>query len=352
MADEEADNNSKPATPKIDSGDLWKLGILLVLAIVTMIIVVIGLSLVSGLVGNNSGGNLVGSGSQICGTVPPEYQTIFEKAGDKWKVQSAFIAAIFYAGEHANSWPNINGPWASSPKGAQGPFQFMPATWNSNKQDGDGDGKTDVQNIWDSSFGAAYLFANLGAGGNTDNLDTLMDAASKYNSGRPWSIGQGIPETAKYVPRVIAAYQSFKCEQGSGIALGKFIWPVKGRLTTRFGERDRVHRNPHTGLDIAVVRGTPIKAADGGVVEKVNLDRSDICGVYVKVKHDGGLETVYCHMIEDSPTTKGIKEGVKVSQGQILGEVNSTGRSTGNHLHFGVQSNGKFIDPESLLPPQ
>jgi len=150
-------------------------------------------------------------GVNLCSSVPEPYRSIFDAAGKKFVVQPAFIAAIFYGGEHANSWPSADGPWASSPAGAQGPFQFMPGTWESNKQDGNGDGVMDVQNLWDSAFGAAHLLANIGAGGNTKDLDQLRDAASKYNSGRPWSTGQGIPETAKYVPRVIDAFNQFLC---------------------------------------------------------------------------------------------------------------------------------------------
>ncbi|OGD56616.1 hypothetical protein A2V71_00265 [Candidatus Berkelbacteria bacterium RBG_13_40_8] len=152
-----------------------------------------------------------GTNVSLCSSVPEPYKTIFSAAGNKFQVQPAFIAAIFYAGEHANSWPDADGPWKTSPAGAKGPFQFMDPTWGSHKQDGNGDGVMDVQNLWDAAFGAAHLLANIGAGGNTSDVNNLQDAASKYNSGRPWSVGQGIPETAAYVPRVIAAYESFNC---------------------------------------------------------------------------------------------------------------------------------------------
>lgn len=168
----------------------------------------------------------------LCKDVPQPYKSIFEAAGSKWKVQPAFIAAIFYAGEHGESWPKSpDGPWASSKAGAQGPFQFMPATWESNKQDGNGDGVMDVQNLWDSAFAAAHLLANIGAGGNTTDIDKLKDAASKYNSGRPWSIGQGIPETAKYVPRVIEAYQKFFCATLAGS--GDIVAIARAELGTK-----------------------------------------------------------------------------------------------------------------------
>ncbi len=159
----------------------------------------------------------------LCSNVPEPYKTIFDQAGQKWKVQPAFIAAIFVgewrsvADSNYKKWPDANQKnWNNSNKGAQGPFQFMPDTWESNKQDGNGDGVMDVQNLWDASFSAAHLSANNGAGGNTTDLDKLRDAASKYNSGKPWLIGQGYTETKKYVPRVIEAYQQFYCATLAG----------------------------------------------------------------------------------------------------------------------------------------
>jgi len=192
-----------------DSKTLW-LGAVIILAVIAgfLALAVVG---IMGYFTGNMFGEGINVGVGLCENVPEPYKEIFTKAGDKWKVQPAFIAAIFYGGEHGNSWPSANGPWASSPKGAQGPFQFMPGTWQSNKQDGNNDGVMDVQNLWDSAFGAAHLLANIGAGGNTADLDALRDAASKYNSGRPWSEGQGLTETAKYVPRVIDAFNKFLC---------------------------------------------------------------------------------------------------------------------------------------------
>jgi len=295
----------------------------------------------------------------LCGNVPEPYNTIFRQAGDKWKVQSAFIAAIFIAGEHdggsdqthfavPSNWPNSDGPWASSPKGAQGPFQFMPGTWESNKQDGNGDGAMDVQNLWDASFGAAHLSAMNGAGGNTTDLNKLRDAASRYNSGRPWSQGQGIKETAAYVPRVIEAFQHYYCTAVA--ATGKWIWPVDGPITAYFGDIDAVHAQPHDGLDIAAAEGAPIKAVDGGKVVVVNLNpTANLAGVYVTIDHGGGLRSIYGHMVEGSPK---VVVGQDVSQGQIIGEVDSTGRSTGNHLHLGATLNGAKVDPMNYLPPK
>lgn len=202
-----------------------KEGFSLTLIPIIAVILFSGLFLVmlsAAIVGKQQGepGGLFGGGAAggLCSEVPEPYKTIFAQAGAKFQVQPAFIAAIFYGGEHGNSWPNADGPWATSPAGAQGPFQFIPSTWQSNKQDGNGDGIMDVQNIRDASFGAAHLLANIGAGGMTTDTNSLQNAASKYNSGRSWAEAQrlGIQETLKYVPQVMTAFNKFYCPAGAG----------------------------------------------------------------------------------------------------------------------------------------
>lgn len=300
----------------------------------------------------------------LCGNVPEPYKTIFTKAGDKWKVQPAFIAAIFLAGEHHRThnqdgswvttfdpntpWPDANQDWGKenpSSAGAKGPFQFMPATWEQYKEDGNNDGSMDIYNLWDAAFGAAHKLAMGGAAGNTTDLDKLRDAAASYNDTN-WGKGQGIPETAAYVPRVIDAFKYFYCQA----VAGKWIWPVEGIITSEFGEIGPSHPQPHTGIDIAAVKGTSIKAADAGTVTVINSDPNNACGVYVKIKHSEGLEAVYCHMVENSPT---VSLGESVSQGQTIGQVDNTasaGHSTGNHLHFGVKFNNEWVNPRNYLP--
>ncbi len=185
------------------------LGALAILIIIAVPIAIGVVGLTGYLTGNLFGGETatVGPAAGLCETVPDPYKDIFSQAGNKFKVQPAFIAAIFYGGEHGNSWPSANGPWATSKAGAQGPFQFMPGTWNSNKQDGDGDGKMDVQNLYDASYGAANLLANLGAGGNTKDEDTLREVAAKYNGGNhPPAYSYDV-----YAQNVLKAFEKFYC---------------------------------------------------------------------------------------------------------------------------------------------
>lgn len=172
------------------------------------------------------GGFQQGSG-QICGQIPIQYNALFTKSGDKWKVQPAFLAAMFYAGEHGNSWPefaehaelgtslNPSPHNCNSDVGCiRGPMQIGEKNWPNWTRGAYGSSLPLERIEWttDAIDVAAWHLAVTGAGGNTTDLNKLQDAASIYNSGRPWSIGQGIPETSKYVPRVIEAYENFYCD--------------------------------------------------------------------------------------------------------------------------------------------
>jgi murein DD-endopeptidase MepM/ murein hydrolase activator NlpD len=123
-----------------------------------------------------------------------------------------------------------------------------------------------------------------------------------------------------------------------------------GRLASRFGYR--VHpifksRRLHTGVDLASPSGTPIYASGDGVVERAQWVSG--YGRFVELKHVNGFETAYGHM---SRIADGMKPGVKVRQGQVIGYVGSTGNSTGNHLHFEIKVNGRFVDPLSVKLPR
>ncbi len=176
--------------------------------------------------------------SGVCSTIPNPFKEIFTNAGQKYDVQPAMIGAIF-VGEHQSiketgykDWPSPSGPWSTSGPGAAGPFQFMPGTWSDYKQDGDKDGKVDIQNLTDSSFAAAQYLSKLGVGSNISDDDKIMEAASRYNSGRSWTkkdrkgqTGQDFSETRKYVSElVLPAFHKFYCTpttSGGPIAAGK-----------------------------------------------------------------------------------------------------------------------------------
>jgi murein DD-endopeptidase MepM/ murein hydrolase activator NlpD len=132
------------------------------------------------------------------------------------------------------------------------------------------------------------------------------------------------------------------------LALGElFIYPIRGRLTSPYGWRnDPISgvRRYHAALDLAAPTGTPIKAAMDGRV--VTLGFNSVYGKYIIMSHGNGFQTLYAHMNATS-----VGQGAYVQQGAKIGEVGSTGYSTGPHLHFGIFKNGKAVNPLEFLNP-
>jgi murein DD-endopeptidase MepM/ murein hydrolase activator NlpD len=129
--------------------------------------------------------------------------------------------------------------------------------------------------------------------------------------------------------------------------------PVRGnnvRLTSGFGYRRHPilkERRMHTGTDWAAPRGTPILAAGRGVIEEAK--RKGAYGNYIRIKHANGYQTTYAHMQRFHP---GIRPGVKVRQGQVIGYVGTTGLSSGPHLHYEVLVNNRFVDAIKIKVPR
>ncbi len=123
---------------------------------------------------------------------------------------------------------------------------------------------------------------------------------------------------------------------------GQFAHPLggKGSYSSPYGYRGSEF---HTGLDIAAPHGTPVLAAESGRVILVKRLTTSY-GQYVVVDHGGGYSTLYAHM-----SAIYVSVGQDVSRGQQIGAVGSTGRSTGNHLHFEVRINGSTVNPKSYI---
>ncbi|MEL6423096.1 MAG: M23 family metallopeptidase, partial [Pseudomonadota bacterium] len=129
--------------------------------------------------------------------------------------------------------------------------------------------------------------------------------------------------------------------------------PVKGgnvRFTSGFGFRTHPvlkRRKMHTGVDWAARRGTPIMAAGNGTIAEAG--RKGGYGNHIRIRHANGYQTSYSHMRRFA---KGMKPGVKVRQGQVIGYVGSTGLSTGPHLHYEVLVNNRQVNPMSIHVPR
>jgi murein DD-endopeptidase MepM/ murein hydrolase activator NlpD len=125
-----------------------------------------------------------------------------------------------------------------------------------------------------------------------------------------------------------------------------FIWPVNGAITSPYGYRrdpfNGSRRSFHTGIDIRGSRGTPVKAAMSGRVSSVGFD--PVFGNYVVINHHSGYRTMYAHM-----SVIRTRSGAYVGTGERIGDVGSTGLSTGPHLHFTVYKNGVTVNPRSLI---
>jgi murein DD-endopeptidase MepM/ murein hydrolase activator NlpD len=124
-----------------------------------------------------------------------------------------------------------------------------------------------------------------------------------------------------------------------------FNWPISGYITSLYGFRINPitgTRQFHSGMDIGAVTGTPIRAAMSGRV--IFAGWSDVFGNYVVISHHSGYRTLYGHM-----SVIRVKNGALVSTGERIGDVGSTGQSTGPHLHFTVYKNGVTVNPRALM---
>jgi murein DD-endopeptidase MepM/ murein hydrolase activator NlpD len=130
------------------------------------------------------------------------------------------------------------------------------------------------------------------------------------------------------------------------------IWPTRGWLTARFGERADPFDGGsefHEGIDISANKGTPVFATADGVVESAAYNTGGY-GNLIVLRHGFGLETRYGHLSRFA-----VKAGDRVERGQVIGYVGETGRATGYHLHYEILANGELLNPLHLLtqtPPR
>jgi murein DD-endopeptidase MepM/ murein hydrolase activator NlpD len=119
-----------------------------------------------------------------------------------------------------------------------------------------------------------------------------------------------------------------------------FLWPVEGKLGDIF---DEAENKRHLGIDISSPPGTPIKAADAGMVT-YSSNTIKGYGNLIILRHLEGFVTIYAHNQMNL-----VEEGMWVEKGQIIGKVGQTGRASGPHLHFEIRKNNKAVDPLLFL---
>lgn len=172
------------------------------------------------------------------------------------------------------------------------------------------------------------------------------------NAATPVAILRGAPTPAaddKTITDLFAAPEasSFRDAMSSGTV--RHAWPISDKtsqtLTSGYGSRrDPFHGRPsfHGGIDIAAAVGTPVLASAEGTVSRVETQKG--LGKFVAVQHRDGTESYYGHM-----SAQNVHIGQRVMQGQKVGELGSTGRSTGPHLDYRIKKNGATFNPMMVL---
>jgi murein DD-endopeptidase MepM/ murein hydrolase activator NlpD len=278
-------------------------------------------AVVSGLGGGKDAGFRSGAPTAFAvADIPAEYLPVFLRAQEKYGVSWAVLAAICRV--ETEFGKNV----AVSDAGAVGLMQFMPATFEQYKQDGDNDGVYDPYNPWDAIYSAANM---LKAGGfSVDPRGAIF----KYNHAN-WYVNK--------IMDFAAQYSSMALPVGGG------LWPLPAqhiRIESGYGTRSHPIRQRyhfHDGIDIPAPEGTPVFAVQDGNVDW-NREKGEY-GLCVVLNH-GGNRTLYAHL-----SGIAVRNGEKVKAGQTIGFVGSTGLSTGPHLHFSVYVNGQPCDPEEWL---
>lgn len=153
----------------------------------------------------------------------------------------------------------------------------------------------------------------------------------------------------RYAPTDTGRAEYFD-EKGMSVRKTLMRTPIDGaRLTSRFGRRRHPilgYSTMHRGIDFGAPSGTPIMAAGDGVVEVAGWNGA--YGRYIRIRHNGTYKTAYAHL---SKLARGVRKGKRVDQGQVIGYVGSTGRSTGPHLHYEVHISGRQTNPLSVRMP-
>ena len=266
-----------------------------------------------------------GSGADLSG-IPPAYLALYQDAAARFELDWEVLAAVGRV--ETNHGRNRNG-CAPNAAGAQGPMQFLPAT-----------------------FAHAARLARIPDPDICDPVDAIPAAAAYLQSnGAPerWDHALFRYNPADWYPPLVMRWA---VRYGYGASV---VWPADGRISQRFGPTAFTGEPPlcwegtcyahfHDGLDIAAAVGTPVVAMAEGTV--ILAGRVADGAVVVMIDHGGKVETLYGHL----EPALAVKKGDQVAAGQLLGTVGLTGHTTGPHLHFELWNGAKPIDPLTVLP--
>ena len=174
--------------------------------------------------------------------------------------------------------------------------------------------------------------------------ETDIGMTKEYNQEKPEETTIEIATVSEEVINQIAQEKKEEEKRKSSTVNGVYlsVTPTTGHITSRFGSRESIRDHAHKGMDIATKTGTPIKAAAQGTVK-----HSGVMGGYgnlIILDHGNGVQTYYGHC-----SKLYVKKGEKVSAGDVIAAVGSTGNSTGPHLHFEVRINGSVVNPQRYL---
>ncbi|MEL0003278.1 MAG: M23 family metallopeptidase [Rhodospirillales bacterium] len=187
-----------------------------------------------------------------------------------------------------------------------------------------------------------------------DKFDVLFDQYVDYD-GSVVQAGDILYASLTTGKRTISLYRhefsdgqsSYFNDQGRSNRKALLKTPIDGaRISSGFGRRKHPilgYSKMHAGVDFAAPSGTPIRAAGDGVVRRSGWNGG--YGRYVRIRHNSIYQTAYAHMRR---IAKGIRPGVRVQQGQVIGYVGSSGRSTGPHLHYEILKQGKQVNPRKV----
>jgi murein DD-endopeptidase MepM/ murein hydrolase activator NlpD len=187
----------------------------------------------------------------------------------------------------------------------------------------------------------------IGGGGNRDEArikDFLDQDQEKLISGMRHDVNQ-LNQDANSRKQSFNELLKFLREQKSILAATPSIWPVKGWVTSDFGHRDSPFSSGvefHKGIDIATRLGKEVVAPSDGLVIEVSYRYDD--GNIIRIDHGHGISTSYAHLLKTA-----VKQGIRVKQGDLIGYIGDTGRSTGAHLHYAVYVNNIPVNPRKYL---